>query len=81
MADKLSKEDIEFRSQIAQRLKEIRESTEKNQTEFGYDLGIDQQAVSRIEAGQGASIYVIRNYCRAAGITLKKFFDSPIFSN
>jgi DNA-binding XRE family transcriptional regulator len=49
MADKLNKEDLKFRGEIASRLKEIRESTGKNQTEFAYDLGLDSQVVNRLE--------------------------------
>jgi transcriptional regulator with XRE-family HTH domain len=79
MADKLNKEDLKFRGEIAARLREIRESTGKNQTEFSYDLGVDSQAVSRYETGKGASVYVIKRYCQLAGLPLKDFFNSPLF--
>lgn len=79
MADKLNKEDLKFRGEIAARLREIRESTGKNQTEFAYELNVDRQVISRIESGNGTSIYMIRRYCRLAGLRLKDFFDSPIF--
>ena len=80
MADKLDKEDLQFRDEIAKRLKEIRESTGKNQIDFAFDLGVDQQAVSRYETGKGSSIYVIRRYCKIAGIPLTEFFSSPLFT-
>jgi transcriptional regulator with XRE-family HTH domain len=79
MADKLTKEDIKFRDLIAERLREVREKTEMNQTQFSYELGVESQSISRYETGGGASIYVIRRYCRQAGISLKEFFDSPLF--
>jgi transcriptional regulator with XRE-family HTH domain len=68
MADKLSKEDLKFRNQIAARLREIREKTGKSQTQFSYELNVDSQ-----------SVYVIKRYCKLAGVPLEDFFKSPIF--
>lgn len=79
MADKLSKDDLKFKKKIIDRLREVRESTHKSQTDFAYELNVDRQVVSRIESGGGTSIYMIRRYCRQAGISLKDFFDSPLF--
>jgi transcriptional regulator with XRE-family HTH domain len=79
MADKLSKEDLKFRNQIAARLREIREKTGKSQTQFSYELNVDSQSVSRYETGNGASVYVIKRYCKLAGVPLEDFFKSPIF--
>ncbi len=79
MADKLDKDDLKFKQKIVERLRQIRESTGKNQTQFAYELNVDRQVISRIESGSGTSIYMIRRYCKYAGITVKEFFDSPIF--
>ncbi|AXY77958.1 XRE family transcriptional regulator [Paraflavitalea soli] len=80
MAERLSKDDAKLKDKIASRLKEIRESTGKNKTEFAYDLGVDKQVVSRLENGRGATIYTIDKYCKVMGITLSDFFDSPLFA-
>jgi len=79
MADKLDKDDLKFKKKIVERLREIRESMGKNQTEFAYELNLDRQVINRIESGSGTSIYMIRRYCRLAGLRLKDFFDSPLF--
>ena len=79
MADKLDKDDLKFKAKIVERLRQVRESTGKNQTEFAYELNVDRQVISRIESGGGTSIYMIRRYCKQAGLTVKEFFDSPLF--
>jgi transcriptional regulator with XRE-family HTH domain len=80
MAERLSKDDAKLKDKIALRLKEIRESTGKNKTEFAYDLGVDKQVVSRLENGRGATIYTIDKYCKLMGMTLGDFFDTPLFT-
>ncbi|WP_276483446.1 helix-turn-helix domain-containing protein [Paraflavitalea pollutisoli] len=79
MAVILSKEDLQLKQQITERLKQLRESTGKSQVDFAYDLGLDKQAVNRIEKGNGATIYTISKYCKYFEITLKEFFDSELF--
>lgn len=79
MAGSLDKIDIELRDKIAQRIKELRESSGKNQTEFALELGIDKQTLHRLETGRGATIYSINKFCKVRAITLTQFFDSPIF--
>lgn len=81
MAGSLDKIDIELREKIAERIKELRESSGKSQTEFAYDLGIDKQTLYRLETGRGATIYSINKFCRIRGITLSQFFDSSIFKD
>jgi transcriptional regulator with XRE-family HTH domain len=81
MAGSLDKIDIDLRKKIAERIKELRESSGKNQTEFAYDLGIDKQTMYRIESGRGATIYSINKFCKVRGITLSQFFDSPVFKD
>jgi transcriptional regulator with XRE-family HTH domain len=79
MAGSLDKLDIELRDKIAERIKELRESSGKNQTEFAYDLGVDKQTLYRLESGRGATIYSINKFCQVRGITLSQFFDSEVF--
>jgi transcriptional regulator with XRE-family HTH domain len=79
MAGSLDKADIELRNKISERIKELRESSGKNQTEFAYDLGIDKQTLYRLESGRGATIYSINKFCMTRGISLSQFFDSPLF--
>ena len=81
MAGSLDNIDVELREKIAERIKELRESSGKNQTEFAYDLGIDKQTLYRLETGRGATIYSINKFCKIRGITLSQFFDSPIFKD
>lgn len=79
MAGQLDKGDIELRKKIAARIKELRESSGKSQTEFAYDLGIDKQTMYRLESGRGATIYSVYRFCKVRGLTLREFFDSSIF--
>lgn len=79
MAGNLDKADAELRAKIAARIKELRETSGKNQTEFAYDLGVDRQTMYRLEKGRGATIYSINKFCKTRGITLSQFFDSPLF--
>ncbi|THU41184.1 helix-turn-helix domain-containing protein [Niastella caeni] len=79
MAGSLDKIDIELRDKIAQRIKELRESSGKSQTEFALELGIDKQTLHRLETGRGATIYSINKFCMVRGITLSEFFDSVNF--
>jgi transcriptional regulator with XRE-family HTH domain len=79
MAGQLDKADIELRKKIAARIKELRISSGKSQTEFAYDLGIDKQTMYRLESGRGATVYSIAKFCRVRGMTLGQFFDAPYF--
>ena len=79
MAGQLDKADIELRKKIAARIKELRISSGKSQTEFAYDLGIDKQTMYRLESGRGATIYSINKFCKVRGVSLGQFFGSSIF--
>lgn len=81
MAGNLDKIDIELKKHIAERIKELRESSGKNQTEYALELGIDKQTLHRLENGRGATIYSINRFCKLRGITLSQFFDSPLFKD
>jgi transcriptional regulator with XRE-family HTH domain len=79
MGRELDNTDIKLRKQIALRLKELREFSGKNQTQFAYNYGKDKQTQNRLEKGRGATIYSINKFCKAIGITLSEFFNSPLF--
>jgi transcriptional regulator with XRE-family HTH domain len=79
MAGSLDKIDIDLRNKIAARIRELRESSGKTQSEFALELGVDKQTLHRLENGRGATIYSINKFCRVKGITLSEFFDSEVF--
>jgi transcriptional regulator with XRE-family HTH domain len=79
MSRELDKIDQELKKRIALRFKELRKESGKNQTEFAYDYNKDKQSQNRLEGGRGATIYSINKFCKALGITLSHFFDSPLF--
>lgn len=74
MAGNLDKDDVELKTKIAIRIKELRKSSGKKQTEFAYDLGIDKQSLNRLENGRGATVYTIYRICKALDISLSQFF-------
>lgn len=79
MGRELDNIDSKLKKQIALRIKELRESSGKNQTQFAYNYGKDKQTQHRWEKGRGATIYTINKFCKAIGITLSEFFNSPLF--
>jgi transcriptional regulator with XRE-family HTH domain len=79
MARELDKIDQELKKRIAMRFKELRKESGLNQTEFAYSYGKDKQTQNRLEGGRGATIYSINKFCKAQGISLSDFFDSPLF--
>ena len=81
MSRELDKIDQELKKRIAMRFKELRIESGKNQTDFAYDYGKDKQTQNRLEGGRGATIYSINKFCKASGITLSYFFDSPLFAD
>ncbi|WP_294296202.1 helix-turn-helix transcriptional regulator [uncultured Chryseobacterium sp.] len=79
---KLSKDDIELRNKITQRLINLRKSTGLNQSEFAKLHEIDRQQVNRwesFESERGVTIYTIQKFCMLVKITLQEFFDDPLF--
>lgn len=81
MAAPLDKIDQELRKKIAFRIKELREKTGKKQKQFADDYDTDKQTWNRYEKGRGASIYTVNKFCKAIGISLSDFFDSPLFKD
>lgn len=76
---KLDKIDLDLKKKIAMRIAELREASGKNQTDFAHGYNKDKTMQHRIEKGRGATIYSVNKFCKAMGITLKEFFDSPLF--
>jgi transcriptional regulator with XRE-family HTH domain len=79
MPAKLDDIDEMLKEKIGKRFVEIRKKSGKNQVAFAYDSGRDKQSYNKNEKGKGATIYTINKFCIENGITLKEFFDSPIF--
>ena len=79
MGRELSTADKQLRKSIALRFKELREKSGKNQTDFAADMDSERSVQHRLENGRGATIYSINRICKASGITLSQFFDSPLF--
>jgi transcriptional regulator with XRE-family HTH domain len=79
MSAKLDNTDIALRTAISKRLKELRLQSGKTQESFAHESGKDKQSYNRNETGKGATIYTINKFCKENDITLKQFFDSPLF--
>lgn len=80
MSAKLDDQDLQLKEAIAKRIKELRKSSGKKQNHFANEnLDTDKQMLQRLESGRGASIYSIYKFCKAIDLSLKDFFDSPIF--
>lgn len=79
MPAKLDDIDNSLKEAIAKRFVELRKDSGKSQKNFAYDAGRDKQSYNKNEKGKGATIYTINKFCNDNGITLKEFFDSPLF--
>ncbi|AZA49370.1 XRE family transcriptional regulator [Chryseobacterium carnipullorum] len=78
----LSKDDIELRNKITQRLIDLRASTGLNQSDFAKLHDIDRQQVNRwesFESERGVTIYTIKRFCTLLKMTLQEFFSDPLF--
>ena len=80
MPAKLDNTDIQLKLAIAKRFLEIRKDSGKTQEAFAHESGRDKQSYNKNEKGKGATIYTIYKFCIENDITLKEFFDSPLFS-
>jgi transcriptional regulator with XRE-family HTH domain len=80
MPAKLDNIDEQLKSAIAKRFEEIRKASGKTQEAFAHESGRDKQSYNKNEKGKGATIYTIYKFCLENGITLKDFFDSPLFT-
>jgi transcriptional regulator with XRE-family HTH domain len=71
--------DIQLREAVAKRFKEIREEIGVTQEALAHSSGRDKQSYNKNERGKGATIYTINKFCIENSISLKYFFDSPLF--
>lgn len=79
---KLSEEDKLLRIKIAKRLKILRTELVDIQSRFASDNEMDRQLLNsweNINNDRGMTIYSINRICKIINITLKDFFDDPIF--
>ncbi|MET3036085.1 helix-turn-helix transcriptional regulator [Chryseobacterium sp. NRRL B-14859] len=79
---KLSEEDKLLRIKIAKRLKKLRTESGNIQSKFASDNEMDRQLLNsweNINNERGMTIYSINRICKIINITLKDFFDDPIF--
>lgn len=69
-----------FQKTIGDRLRYFRSMREMSQDDFGSLVGSDRTYISKIEKGT-ANIGVCKlcMICEKIGITIKDFFDSPLF--
>ncbi len=79
MPAKLDNTDIQLKLAIAKRFVELRKDSGKTQEKFAHEAGRDKQSYNKNEKGKGATIYTINKFCLEYNITLKQFFDSPLF--
>ncbi|MDQ1095791.1 MULTISPECIES: helix-turn-helix domain-containing protein [Chryseobacterium] len=79
---RLSEEDKVLRIQIAKRLKSLRENSGDIQAKFATENEMDRQLLNSWENtnnDRGMTIYSINRICKIINITLKDFFDDPLF--
>jgi transcriptional regulator with XRE-family HTH domain len=79
---KLTNEDIKLKIAIASRIEELRDATGLTKSQFAKEHAIDRQAIGRwenTEDTRGITIYTIERFCGMVNISLKDFFDSPLF--
>ncbi len=73
----LSKEDIQLKNAIADRIRELREKSGLSQTEFAKKHDLDRQHINNWESknnARGVTIYTIARFCKMVGVTLEEFF-------
>lgn len=78
----LREEDIIFRENIKLRLIELRKIYGKTKADTSEAVEVDRQNFQEWEkpnSNRGMTIYSINRICLSFGITLKDFFDSPLF--
>lgn len=79
MPAKLDDIDLKLRDAIGKRLKEIRNKVGKTQETLAHESGRDKQSYNKNETGKGTTIYIVNKFCIENNISLKYFFDSPLF--
>lgn len=70
--DRIKKQHENFVAEMEfkQKLIDLRKAEKMTQTELGKRSGLSQQAISRLERGQGATIETVIKYLISMGYTL-----------
>ena len=79
---RLSEKDLQLRDNIKKRMNELLEESKLAQSSFADKANIDRQHINRWvnpHSNRGVSIYNLNKFCNILDITLKDFFDSPLF--
>lgn len=79
---KLSEKDLQLRDNIKKRMNELLEESKLAQSTFADKANIDRQHINRWvnpNSNRGVSIYNLNKFCNILDVTLKTFFDSPLF--
>jgi transcriptional regulator with XRE-family HTH domain len=72
----------DIKNKIGQRLKELRNKRGISQEKFAFECGLDRTYIASIEKGRrNVSIINIEKLAFALNITLKEFFNDPLFEN
>ena len=79
---KLTEEDIELKNNIKKRINSLLENKGLKQIDLAALSLKDRQAINRwtnLNNNRGLTIYTISQFCKVFNITLKDFFDDPLF--
>lgn len=71
-----------IRSEIGNRIKELREDRQMSQKDLAYTSDLDRSYIASVESGQrNVSIVNIEKIASALGVTVKTFFNNERFNN
>lgn len=79
---RLSQEDIKLKEKIKERMISLLNEYNLRQANYADKANIERQHINRWvnpNSNRGISIYSIRKFCITLEISLKDFFDSPLF--
>lgn len=73
---------MDIRSEIGNRIKELREERQMSQKDLAYTSDLDRSYIASVESGQrNVSIVNIEKIASALRVTLKTFFNNERFNN
>lgn len=73
---------MDIRKKIGIRIKELRKSNNLTQEKLGLIANIDRTYITSVENGKrNISIVNIEKLCLGLNISIKDFFNSPLFKN
>lgn len=69
-----------IKANLGKRIKELREIKQMAQKDLAYSSDLDRSYIASVENGnRNISIVNIEKIARALGVSLKEFFNNPIF--